>query len=124
MFIGYPRGSKAYEFYSLRDQKVIVSTHATFLEEDFVMNHKSNSEVALEELTSVTSSINEEHVPSVSTIPEISTTTPNIVVPRRSGRVSHEPGRYIGLGECMDHSSDSNVLDHWNLAETQTDVDH
>ncbi|XP_047949572.1 protein BREAST CANCER SUSCEPTIBILITY 1 homolog [Salvia hispanica] len=46
------RATKAYEFYSLRDQKVIVSTHATFLEEDYVMNHKSSSEIALEELTS------------------------------------------------------------------------
>ena len=56
VFIGYPRGTKAYEFYSLRDQKVIVSTHATFLEEDYVMNHKSSSEIALEELTQVTTS--------------------------------------------------------------------
>ena len=73
LFIGYPKGSKAYEFYSLRDKKVIVSTHATFLEEDFVMNHKPSSEVALEELTSVTSSINQEQVPIVQPIPEPST---------------------------------------------------
>ena len=124
VFIGYPRGTKAYEFYSLRDQKVIVSTHATFLEEDYVMNHKSSSEIALEELTQVSTSINQEQLPSVTTIPETSTNTPDIVVPRRSGRVSHEPDRYIGLGECMDHSSDSNVLDPWNFAEAQADVDH
>ena len=89
VFIGYPKGSKAYEFYSLRDKKVIVSTHAIFLEEDSVMNHKSNSEISLEELTSVTSSINQEQTPSVTTIPEISTSTPNVVMPHRSGRVSH-----------------------------------
>ena len=71
VFIGYPRGSKAYEFYSLRDKKVIVSTPATFLEEDFVMNHKSSSEIALEELTSVTSSINQEQVPSVKQFPKL-----------------------------------------------------
>ncbi|XP_047966027.1 uncharacterized protein LOC125210527 [Salvia hispanica] len=87
VFIGYPRGTKAYEFYSLRDQKVIVSTHATFLEEDYVMNHKPSSEIALEELTQVTTSINQEQLPSVQTIPEISTNTPDIVVPRRSGRM-------------------------------------
>ena len=52
-----------------------MNTHATFLEEDFVMNHKSSSEVALDELTSVTSSINKEQVPIAQLIPEISTSS-------------------------------------------------
>ena len=55
LFIGYPRGSKAYEFYSLRDKKVIVSTRATFLEDDCVKNHKPISEIDLDELNLVTS---------------------------------------------------------------------
>ncbi|XP_047978763.1 UDP glycosyltransferase 9-like [Salvia hispanica] len=55
------------------------------------MNHKPSSEIALEELTQVTTSINQEQLPSVPTIPEISTNTPDIVVPRRSGRVVMVP---------------------------------
>ncbi|XP_047965091.1 uncharacterized protein LOC125209535 [Salvia hispanica] len=84
-----------------RTKKVIVRTHATFLDEDFVMNHKPSSEVALEELTLVTSSINQEQVPIVQPIPEPSTSTPNVIVPRRSGGVSHEPdSKWIYKRKC------------------------
>ena len=37
-------------FYSPQDKKVIVSTNATFLEEDYMKNHKPKSKVILEEL--------------------------------------------------------------------------
>ena len=37
-------------FYCPKDQKVIVSTNARFLEEDYVMNHKPKSRIVLEEL--------------------------------------------------------------------------
>ena len=42
MFIGYPTA-----------KKVIVSTHATFLEEDYMNNFKPKSKVVLEEIDSV-----------------------------------------------------------------------
>ena len=42
MFIGYPK-----------EKKVIVSTHATFLEEDYMNNFKPKSKVVLEEIDSV-----------------------------------------------------------------------
>ena len=35
--IGYPRETKGDLFYSPKDQKVIVSTNARFLEEDYVI---------------------------------------------------------------------------------------
>ncbi|XP_042067219.1 uncharacterized protein LOC121810525 [Salvia splendens] len=124
VFIGYPRGLKAYEFYSVRDKKVIVSTHAIFLEKEIVMNHKPSSEMAIDELTYVTSSITKEQVLNVQTTPEISTSIPNVVVSRRSGRVSHEPDRYIGLGESSGHTSDDNVSDPWNFAEAHVDTDN
>ena len=50
MFIGYPRGTKGGLFYSPKDQKVIVSTNARFLEEDYMMDHSSKSKIILEEL--------------------------------------------------------------------------
>ena len=49
-FIGYHRGTKGGLFYYPKDQKIIVSTNARFLEEDYVMNHKSRSRIVLEEL--------------------------------------------------------------------------
>ena len=44
-FIGYPRGTKGSLFYSPKDHKVIVSTDTTFLEEDYVMDHKPGSQI-------------------------------------------------------------------------------
>ena len=50
LFVGYPKGTKGGLFYSLKNQKVIVSTNARFLEEDYVMNHKPRSRAILEEM--------------------------------------------------------------------------
>ena len=49
-FVGYPKGTKGGLFYCPKDQKVIVSTNARFLEEDYIMDHKPRSKNALEEL--------------------------------------------------------------------------
>ena len=38
MFIGYPKGTRGGIFYNPKEKKVIVSTHATFLEEDYMNN--------------------------------------------------------------------------------------
>ena len=53
MFIGYPKGTRGGIFYNPKEKKVIVSTHATFLEEDYMNNFKPKSKVVLEELDSV-----------------------------------------------------------------------
>ena len=53
MFIGYPKGTRGGIFYILKEKKVIVSTHATFLEEDYMNNFKPRSKVDLEELDSI-----------------------------------------------------------------------
>ena len=53
MFIGYPKGTRGGIFYNPREKKVIVSTHATFLEEDYMNNFKPSSKVVLEKLYSV-----------------------------------------------------------------------
>ena len=50
MFVGYPKGTRRDLFYSPQDRKVIVSTHFTFLEEDYMNNFKRKSKVILEEL--------------------------------------------------------------------------
>ena len=52
MFIGYPKGIRGGILYSSKDKKVFVSTHATFLEKDYMKNYKPKSTVILEELVS------------------------------------------------------------------------
>ncbi|KAH9735169.1 hypothetical protein KPL71_017652 [Citrus sinensis] len=51
MFVGNPKGTKGGLFYSSQDRKVIVSTHFTSLEEDYMNNFKPKSKVILEELS-------------------------------------------------------------------------
>ena len=52
LFIGYPKGTRGGFFYSSSYNKVIVSTNAKILEEDYVNNFKPKSKVILEELNS------------------------------------------------------------------------
>ena len=52
MFVGYPKRTRGGLFYSSQDRKVIVSTHFTSLEEDYMNNFKPKSKVILEELSS------------------------------------------------------------------------
>ncbi|RVW18790.1 Retrovirus-related Pol polyprotein from transposon TNT 1-94 [Vitis vinifera] len=49
-FIGYPRGTKGGLFYSPKNKKIIVSTNAHYLEEDYIRNHIPKSQLALNEL--------------------------------------------------------------------------
>ena len=51
LFVGYPKGMKGGLFYSPKNQKVIVSTNARFLKEDYVMNHKPRSRAIPEEMS-------------------------------------------------------------------------
>ena len=83
--VGYPRGTKGGLFYSPKDQKVIVSTNARFLEEDYVMNHKPKSRIVLEELRG-------DRPVQTFLIPIVQEETPqesvlDIPLPRRSGRI-------------------------------------
>ena len=53
MFMGYPKGKRSGIFYNPKEKKVIVSTHATFLEEDYMNNFKPRSKLVLDKLNSV-----------------------------------------------------------------------
>ena len=53
MFIDYPKGTRDEIFYNPKENKLIKSTHATFIEEDYVNNFKSMSKVVLEEFDSL-----------------------------------------------------------------------
>ena len=104
LFIGYPKGTKGGMFYSPDDQRIVVSTHFKFLEEDYIANHRPMSEVTLDELRGE----NQTSIPiTLDSIPQfteqqsvepVSTQTE----PRHSGRVLRQPDRWIDVGESMD----------------------
>ena len=50
MFVGYPKGTKGYLFYDPKEQRVLVSTNTSFLEEDYMIDNKSRSKIILDEL--------------------------------------------------------------------------
>ena len=39
-FVGYPKGTRGYNFYNKYDMKVFMSTKAKFMEEEYIMNHR------------------------------------------------------------------------------------
>ena len=49
LFIGYHKGTRGGIFYNLRYKKVFVSTHATFLEHEYINDFKPRSKVLLED---------------------------------------------------------------------------
>ena len=51
LFVGYPKETKGYVFYSPSNNKTFVSTNTKFLEEDFMKNAKPRSRLVLEELS-------------------------------------------------------------------------
>ncbi|KAG8503558.1 hypothetical protein CXB51_001537 [Gossypium anomalum] len=51
MFVGYPKGINGGLFYNSKEQTVIVSTHATFLEESYMNGFKPRSKEVLEKIS-------------------------------------------------------------------------
>ncbi|KAL8542911.1 hypothetical protein ACS0TY_003692 [Phlomoides rotata] len=89
LFVGYPKGMRGGYFYSPNDQRVMVSTNARFLEDDYINEHKPNSEIILNELRgdNGTPSVQEE-IPQDTTQHGYSD-EPLHALPHRSGRVVH-----------------------------------
>ena len=50
LFIGYPKGTRGGIFFNPRDKKVFVSTHATFLEYEYINDYRPRSKVLLEDI--------------------------------------------------------------------------
>ncbi|KAL8546964.1 hypothetical protein ACS0TY_006611 [Phlomoides rotata] len=50
LFVGYHRGTKGGLFYSPKDQRIVVSIHSRFLEDDYMSNRKPKSEITLDEM--------------------------------------------------------------------------
>ena len=84
MVVGYPKGTRGGLFYSPSNEKVWVSTNATFLKDDYLTNFKPRSKFVLGELRSdhiiKSPSTTDERQSQETTIP-----IQNILVPRLSG---------------------------------------
>ena len=63
LFVGYPRGTKGYLFYDPKEQRVLVSTNARFLEHDYMLDNKPSSKVVLDELRAKLGEGNEVPIP-------------------------------------------------------------
>ncbi|KAL8109077.1 hypothetical protein AgCh_025245 [Apium graveolens] len=88
-FVGYPKETLGYYFYT--DHRVFVSTHATFLEKEFILEGNSGSKIELDEVQEAQNTMDQVETP-------VLTEQPFVEQPiHRSGRVSRQPERYYGL---------------------------
>ena len=108
LFIGYLKGRRGGILYNLRDKKVFVSAHATFLEHEYINDFKPCSKVLLEDVMerksrSDTIRVIENNTNSMTTrVVDIDNETDNIIdflnqkviIPRHSGRVKRPLDRY------------------------------
>ena len=115
-FVGYPKETRGGYFYDPQENKVIVSTNATFLEEDHMRDHKPRSKIILGEATEESSRVVDEVGPSTRVDEGTSSSDPSrpsqtLGMPRRSGRVVIQPNRYLGLTETQVVIPDDGVED-------------
>ncbi|RVW45213.1 Retrovirus-related Pol polyprotein from transposon TNT 1-94 [Vitis vinifera] len=122
MFVGYPKGTRGGMFYSAQDNKVFVSTNATFLEYNYMIDFKPRSKVVLEELLA------DEISPTPTTVVEQQrkeTTARDLTPssPRRSGREIRLPIRYCENRETQVAVTDGSDDDPLTFKMAMDDVD-
>lgn len=107
--MGYLRGTRGYIFYSPQDKKTFVSTNAKFIEEDYVSNFKPRSRLVLEELSGDVVVMTPSRSAAEPIMKEVSS-KPAVEKPRRSGRITKGPERFMSYGETLvavaDHADD------------------
>ena len=127
MFLGYSKETNGYLFYNHKDNKVFVSTHAKFLEDDYVNNFNPRNKVVLVEMNEL---INEQpmyetrdDVAILDTPQDITHEMTSTQVPRRSGRIVRPSIRFIGLGETYEAISEEAESDPYTYEEAMNDID-
>ena len=120
MFVGYSKETRGGIFYSPKENKTFVSTNATFLEHDYVNNHKPRSKVVLEEMVS------NEVAKSPATTnekrqEETASSSQNSRELHRSGRVSKQPTHYEHEVQML--VSDTNKDDPLTFKDAMNDSD-
>ncbi|KAL0533127.1 hypothetical protein IC582_030342 [Cucumis melo] len=124
LFIGYPKESKGGLFYDPQENKVFVSTNATFLEEDHIRNHQTHSKLVLEEISKNTTDRPSSSTKVVDKTRNIGQTHPaqELGEPRCSGRILRQPDRYLGLSEAQIVIPDDGIEDPLTYKQVMNDV--
>ena len=119
-FVGYPKGTRGYNFYNKYDMKVFVSTNAKFMEEEYIMNHIIRD---MNEWTKKTEfpSIQDKVVPvdPQPLIPDTDTSN----MPRRSGRIIRPPVKLTLMEESSLKIPESHEDDPTSYYEAINDKD-
>ena len=127
LFVGYPKETRGGYFYSPKDNKVLVSTNATFLEEDYMREFKPRSKLLLDELlvgstnTPSTTVVDDKIAPSA--FESQMQIYRNDLLPKRSGRVVRQPDRYLGIGEAHVVTSNDGIDDPLTYRSAMDDSD-
>ena len=116
LFVGYRKGTRGGLFYCLEEKKVFLSTNATFLENDYMMNFKPWSKVVIEDILSI------EIIPQPTTFVkqknEGSTSLGHNALPsHHSGRIIRLPTHYREDREALVAISDNDPLTYQNAME-------
>ncbi|TYJ99758.1 gag/pol protein [Cucumis melo var. makuwa] len=114
-------------FFDPQENRVFVSTNATFLEEDRMRDHKPRSKLVLNEATDETTRVVDEVGPS-SRVDEITTLyqshpSQSLRISRRSRRIVSQPNRYLGLTKTQVVIPDDGVEDPLSYKQAMNDVD-
>ena len=127
LFIGYPKETRGGFFYVPAENKIFVSTNATFLEEDYIRKLKPRTKAVLEELlagstsTSITTVVDKNIAPSTSERQK--NVYQNDLPPKRSEKVVRQPDRYLRVGEAQIVASSDGVDDPLTYHSVMNDYD-
>ena len=102
MFVGYLRETKGDYFYNPKENKVLVSTNVTFLEESYIQDFKPRSKVMLEDMSN---NIFASEVPNVESDPMNEERQKEQQIPRefhRNGRIIRQLDRFMFGGEALE----------------------
>jgi len=126
LFVGYPKETRGYLFYSHIDNKAFVSTTTKFLENDYMNNFTPRRRVVLAEMTEtvIEQSMNEtRNDVVVSDTPQDTThEMTSTLEPSRSGSI-RPPERFTLLGETFEVISEGPESDPYTYEETMKDID-
>ena len=127
LFVGYPKGSRGYLFYSYNHSKVFVSTNAKFLENDYMNNFTPRSRVVLTEMNElvVDQSMDEtrDDVVVLDSPQDTTHEMTSTLEPHRSGRSIRPPVRFTLLGETFEAISEGPKSNPYIYEEAIKDID-
>lgn len=109
----------------LKKIKYLCQTNATFLEEDHIRDHQPRSKLVLKEISKSAIDKPSSSTKVVDKTRKSGQSHPSqqLREPRRSGRVVHQPDRYLGLIETQVVIPDDGIEDPLTYKQAMKDVD-